>query len=109
QQLEKQPDKAQLISLITKAAEFKSEAYTEASFADLKTALAQARAVNKDPEASVTKVETAVTNLKAVIEHLVKAIPAPTPDPAPTPGKDPITPPKVDAGAKRWVPRWSVG
>ncbi|MFC2822785.1 MAG: hypothetical protein ACFN6K_01480, partial [Lacticaseibacillus rhamnosus] len=37
-QLEKQPDKTELVSLITKAAEFKAEAYTDTSFADLKTA-----------------------------------------------------------------------
>ena len=105
-QLEKQPDKTELVSLITKAAEFKAEAYTDTSFADLKTALAQARAVNKDSEASVAKVEAAVANLKAAIDHLVKAAPTPEPDkdphnppvPTPGPGKDPSTPSNPEPG-----------
>lgn len=105
-QLEKQPDKTELVSLITKAAEFKAKAYTDASFADLKTALAQARAVNKDSEASVAKVEAAVANLKAAINHLVKAAPTPEPGkdphnppvPTPGPGKDPSTPSNPEPG-----------
>lgn len=106
-QLEKQPDKTELVSLITKAAEFKAEAYTDASFADLQTALAQARAVNKDSEAAVAKVEAAVANLKAAIDHLVKA--APTPEPGKDPHNPPVPTPKPDTPSKGKTPQQHPG
>lgn len=85
--LEKTPEQTELDCLNSQAAEFKAKAYTDASFADLKTALATARAVKQDTEASVAQVEAAVAHLKAAIQLLVKA--AHTPEP----GKDPLHPP----------------
>ena len=106
-QLEKQPDKTELVSLITKAAEFKAETYTDVSFADLQTALAQARAVNKDSEAAVAKVEAAVANLKAAIDHLVKA--APTPEPGKDPGNPPVPTPEPGIPPKDKTPQPHAG
>lgn len=80
QQLIKQPNKAELVNVITKAAELKETDYTPASFADLKKALTYAREVNKDPETSGETVAKAVTDLKTALDKLVKQTPAPTPD-----------------------------
>ncbi|WLV77895.1 glycoside hydrolase family 31 protein [Lacticaseibacillus parahuelsenbergensis] len=100
QQLVKLPDKTELVKLITQAAGLKKDAYTEASFNDVQTALAQARTVQKDPESTEAQVAKAAADLKTAIDHLVKAAPEPDkkdpatpPVPAPNPGKkDPATP-----------------
>jgi len=69
----------------------------------LQTALAQARAVNKDSEAAVAKVEAAVANLKAAIDHLVKA--APTPEPGKDPGNPPVPTPEPGIPPKDKTPQ----
>ena len=107
QQLVKLPDKTELVKLITQAAGLKKDAYTEASFNDVQAALAQARTVQKDPEAREAQVAKAAADLKTAIDHLVKAAPEPDkkdpatpPVPAPNPDKkDPATPaPKPTPG-----------
>lgn len=83
-------DTSKLEEAIAAAEELKASDYTAESWSDLEEALAEAKAVLADENATQEQVDAATAKLNAAIDALIAAAAA-TPTPTPTSGKTPGT------------------
>ena len=96
-ELPAQVDKSKLQAAISKAEKLQESDYTAASWSAFQTALAAAKTVAGDDEASQTHVDNALTALDNAVKDLEKA---PEPTPSVEPSVEPTTEPTAEPTAQ---------